>query len=125
MVDQRIVYVEQNESHKMPRSPVSQGTWGAAGTQLFVQSRAMLSQIVDGGLDVCTVSREYGLPSGPTAVAFGHQPRIGADFPDRHTAGAEVSKKGDPLRVTGAVGAVTARGIALHQWDEPRSFVVP
>jgi hypothetical protein len=85
----------------------------------------MLLQFGNGGLDARTVRCEHGLPCGPSAVALGHQPRIGADFPDRHAAGAKVSKKGDPLRVTSAVDAVTARRVALHRGDEPHPFVIP
>lgn len=85
----------------------------------------MLLQLGDGGLDARAVSCEHSLPSGPGAIPLGDQPGIGADFPDWHAAGAEVSNKGDPLRVTGAVDAVTARGVTLHRGDEPHPFVVP
>jgi hypothetical protein len=84
----------------------------------------MLLERLDGGGDAGAVSSEHRLPSGPGAVALGHESCAGADIANRHPTRAEVSDKRDPLCMTGAVAAMAARCVALYEWDEARLFIV-
>jgi len=79
---------------------------------------------VDGRHDALAMRGEHGLARGPGAVAFCYQARICANVPDRHATRAEVPEKPDPPDVTVAVATVPARGIAVDERDESRSFVV-